>query len=173
MVAQRCPCQSPPWTLQSHQYQGRKDFSASQSYPTLVTKQKSKWQCTCSFPTTILNLHFLTFAFIPLSDIRHSRLCISPLLDDNLYLPTCCSNSWRFWFFSSTFHLCVTRRDSRDCQLQNKICMTLTGKNKNIYFHVSPIRTVSLLHLLEKAICILLTLRSGTMLFFISRTLHS
>lgn len=108
----------------------------------------------------ILNLHFLTFAFIPLSDIRHSRLCISPLLDDNLYLPTCCSNFWRFWFFSSTFHLCVTGRDSRDCQLQNKICMTLTGKNKNISFHVSPIRTVSLLHLLEKAICILILLNN-------------
>lgn len=130
------PCQSLPWILESHQYQG-------------------------SFPTMFLNLHFLTFALIPLSDIRHSRLCVSPLLDDNLYLPTCCSNSWRFGFLSSTFYLCVTGRHSRDCQLWNKICTNLTGENKNIYFHVSPIRTVSLFHLLEKIICILILLNNS------------
>lgn len=107
-----------------------------------------------------LNLHFLTFAFIPLSDVRHSRLCISSFLDNNLYLPTCCSNLWRFWFLSSTFHLCVTGRDSRDCQLQHKIGMTLTGKNSNIYFHISPIITVSRFHLLEKTICILIFLNN-------------
>lgn len=38
--------------------------------------------------------------------------------------------------------------------------MTLTGKNKNIYFHVSPIRTVSVFHVLEKTICILILLNN-------------